>query len=619
DISGCLVQFLVLGSKANIWCRKHLKMTVMSTEDSQEEEHSNFFYQLISDLLRYSTTGYLVLARYAVSIDKELVASLENFVSEQFTLIKHLICEGEEAQVAVDAATRLCKVYLNGVKWDSPPSYGNTIYQSMADDKETEYRDSVVHITKCVVEKLCELGTAAAAGGSLVGLLNMSWKGVVALLQCGKGALAEKLNIDAVILNLISLARDSLGCAANSWSSSSDKEKISLAEAKRIFLPVKFYLINAVRIISQYPTVALLVYKEIVLCVIMVLTLRISLSAMEHLNSISLALVEILEPTSLHLFNSLMNSSQVKPESKTRILDWLFDEGNDLCSEAEGTIVNNLCFLDVLFSACSDGATRNEKLISLGRVALFIDLLSCAPDLEDDIKLGIARKLGWLLDILVEEEIYSCILVLHFPMLYGPEKKQEMSCQPMFCALLDSLKIFMVAAFSSPAWVEVESFLMGNMFHPFFLCSDVVAELWCFLLRHAETDLVKDVVNKLCMILKLAYHDSVLNSESLLRKTAGLVSTLATYGPTLISDQVYCSIFDDVLISKHASTILVALLMEGFPLNSLSENIRDTAKQRIITQYYEFLERVEDILTTGSDVGGTYGAPVLAMCAALES
>lgn len=32
--------------QASMWCRKHLKMTLMSTEESQEEEHSSLFFQV---------------------------------------------------------------------------------------------------------------------------------------------------------------------------------------------------------------------------------------------------------------------------------------------------------------------------------------------------------------------------------------------------------------------------------------------------------------------------------------------------------------------------------------------------------------------------------------------
>lgn len=45
------------------------------------------------DLLSYSASTYSALARYPVSIDNELVVSLEIFISEQFTLMKDLISE----------------------------------------------------------------------------------------------------------------------------------------------------------------------------------------------------------------------------------------------------------------------------------------------------------------------------------------------------------------------------------------------------------------------------------------------------------------------------------------------------------------------------------------------
>ncbi|GKD98000.1 hypothetical protein Tco_1381897, partial [Tanacetum coccineum] len=39
-------------------------------------------------------------------------------------------------------------------------------------------------------------------------------------------------------------------------------------------------------------------------------------------------------------------------------------------------------------------------------VALFVNLLRCAPDLEDDVKLEIAKKLEWLLNVLIDEDVY---------------------------------------------------------------------------------------------------------------------------------------------------------------------------------------------------------------------
>ncbi|KAL6571333.1 hypothetical protein OROHE_002976 [Orobanche hederae] len=622
--SGCLVQFLVLGTKANIWCRKHLKMTLMSTEDSPEEEHCSFFYQLVLDLLNYSAASYSALARYHVSVNKELVVSLENFISEQFTLMKDLISEiknihilGSEllkaAQVALDAVTRLCKVYCNGVNWD-------TFHEKIEGEKETEdckeieNRDHVIQVTNCTIEKLCELGTVAANdGGSLVSLLNLSWKGVVSLLQLGKGALAAKLNITVIIMNLISLANESLRCAAETWSSS--KEKVSVAEAKRIFLPVKFYLINAVRIISQYQTQALCVYKEIALSVVMILTFRISLSTVEHLKSASEVLAEILEPTSLHLLNSLLNSAQVKQENKCQILDWLFSNGSDEPSESNTSSSHNS--LDVIFSVGSDSMNK-EKMIVVGRVALFLKLLTCAPDLEDDVRLGIARKLGWLLDILLDEDVYCSVLVLLTPtVLSGSNQNHEFTHQPMFSAVLHALKTFIVAVSSSPAWSEVESFLIENLFHPHCLCWDIITELWCFILRHAELDLVNDSVDKLCELLMLASRESALFPWSALRRTSRLICTIVTHGPEFTVDRVYSWVFDSSR-SECALNVQIALLMEGFPLNFLSEKKRSIAKKRIITQYYDFLDRFDDISSWESD-SAVYGAPVFALSAALQS
>ncbi|XP_051118389.1 uncharacterized protein LOC127242747 isoform X2 [Andrographis paniculata] len=622
DVSGNLVQFIALGTKANIWCRKHLKMTLMSLEDSPEEEHSSFFYQLVLDLLSYSTASYTALARYPASTSKKLVDNLECFISEQFALMKDLVSEikripllGSEllkaAQVALDSMTRLCKVYCNGVNWDT--YLGNAEKENAKDCKETENGDFAIIVVDRAVEKLCELGTVAASdGGTLVSLLNMSWKGVVSLLQFGKGSLAAKVNIAGVIMNLISLASESLKCAAECWSSM--EENVSVIEAKRIFLPVKFYLINAVRIISQYQIQAFSVFKEISHCVVKILAFRISLSMVDHLKSVSEVLAEILEPTSLHLLNSLLNSSQLKQENKFKILDWLFNTESDMTSQAEN---NNSSFSssDVIFSV-SDSMNK-EKMLSIGQVALYLNLLMGSVDLEDDTKLGIAKRLDWLMDTIVDEDVYSSVLVLQVPTPLVSGRNGESTHHPMFCAILHALKTFMIVAFSTPAWNEVELFLIKNLFHPHFLCWEIITELWCFLTRHGEQDMVNDIVDKLCVVLLLTSQEPVLFCQNGLRKIARLISILATYGPEFMADQFYSSIFETGR-SQYVLNVHVALLMEGFPLNSLSERNRSNAKERIVTQYYNFLESFEDNSPGGSD-SLVYGTPISALCAALKS
>lgn len=93
DISECKDIFLGLGIKAAIWCRKHLKMTLMSMQESPEEEHSSLFYQLLLDLLSYSAASFLALSKNSISSSKEFIHVVENFVLEELSLVKDLLLE----------------------------------------------------------------------------------------------------------------------------------------------------------------------------------------------------------------------------------------------------------------------------------------------------------------------------------------------------------------------------------------------------------------------------------------------------------------------------------------------------------------------------------------------
>ncbi|KAJ6346951.1 hypothetical protein OIU76_003610 [Salix suchowensis] len=56
---------------------------------------------------------------------------------------------------------------------------------------------------------------------------------------------------------------------------------------------------------------------------------------------------------------------------------------------------------------------------------------------------------------------------------------------------------------------------------------------------------------------------------------------------------------------------------KGFPLNSLSDKIRSTAKQKIITDYFGFIGSFDDKLLTSSS--GAFGIPVHALSASLQA
>lgn len=521
--------------------------------------------------------------------------------------------------IVLDAATRLCKVYCNSVNWDL---YDERKEQTrdQTDPEKLNIADHTINITKCTVEKLCEVGILAGNdGGNLVNLLNLSWKGVVSLLQLGRGKLALKVNVADIIVSLITLANDSLRCAAQSWSCPL-KENVLLTEAKRIFLPVKFYLINAVRIISHYTSQAFMVYKDIILCVIMISAFKISLSREEFLKSACEAMTELLEPTSFHLLNSLLNSAQLRQEHKIQILEWLFSpitsseirlgDPHHISHQFDCTL------MDDIFSVSCD-AMPGARILSLGRIFLFLDLLKGSPDLEDDLRLGLSSKLNWLIDSIIDMDIYSSILVLQIPVLYGSGQSLEFSYRPMFLSIVHALKTFMVVVSSTLACKEIVAFLLENIVHPHFLCREIVMELLCFMVRHAETDMVNDIINNLCSLLKVATTpESVLTPCSGLQILARSICVLLAHCPQSTVDLVYHSVIDSS--RSDSSSMYAALLMEEFPLNLLTDKVKSVAKEKIITEYFGFVDRfANDSLRVGES--GVLYTPVSALSAALQS
>ncbi|KAH9650243.1 Holliday junction resolvase [Citrus sinensis] len=656
DLSDCLVQYLNLGIKASVWCGKHLKMTRMSQAESQEEEHCSFFFQvvaitmkwssnyclkskiviyevsaytehLLSDFLIFSAASFTALMRYPISENETSMTIVEKFTLEQLSLTKDAISESKiinsvgldilkVAQAVIDAVIRLCKEYSQSVNWESCDAISETEKVGIRCE-EPKILNHVASIAKFSIQKLCELGILAAnGGGSLVTILNVSWKGVVTLLLLGKGTLAVKVNVADIIATLISLVNESLRCAADAWSSL--KEPISVNDARRIFIPMKFYLINAVKIASLFPSQAYLVYKEISLCVFMISTLRVSLSLEKVLKVASEVLVELLEKLCLDLLNSLLNSDLLGQELKLEILDWLFTEEYYLNPVHDDPSHRyRTASIDEIFSLSCEALPGARALLP-GRVVLFLSFLMYSSDLEEDVKLAITRKLGWFLDVLTVEEVYAFSLASQIPVLYGSGKSMELVWEPLLSALLHALKTFMIVVSSCPAWEELMSFLLENFFHPHFACWEIIMELWCFLVSHAEVDLMNDIIVKLCALMKsLISSESVLVPGSTLRKMARSISILLTYSRQSVVDKVYNHIVGDDR-SQSSSIMYVALLLEGFPVNMLSENLRSLAKQKLITDYFSFIERFDDT-SLSAPTSGAYGVPVFALSASLQS
>ncbi|RHN81216.1 hypothetical protein MtrunA17_Chr1g0196651 [Medicago truncatula] len=621
NLPSCLLQTLILGVKASIWSGKHLQMTLLSTEESQEDEHSSVFYQLLLEILRFSASTFSALLKFTDISNKELMNNVEIFTIEVLNLTKDSISEAKKIQsfgseilkathTVIDVVVKLCKVRSELINWEA------------CDEKQSRFDKPIhvvhaINITKYTIEKLSQIGVLAANdGGSLVNILSISWKGVVSLLQIGGGHLTE-VDIANIVVSLLVLIAEPLKCAAEVWSSSLN-ETISVTEAKRIFVPVKFYLINAVKICSLYPHQTYTVYREIAHCILTITSFWILANNENLLKNASAVIAELLEETTLDLVLSLLISDKLKLEQKLEVMEWLFvNEDSHSGLDCPTLAACNFTLVNKIFlSSCED--ISRSRVLMLGRVVLFINFLKYSLKLDEDVKVAITQKLNWFLDVLVEEDVYSCMLVLQLPSLSGSGKTAELVWQPMFTLLLQAFKTFMIVISSSTAWSELQSFLLENFFHPHFLCWEIVMQCWCFVLQYAETQMANNIISKLCSLLKLlGSSDSVFLPHSSFRKLTRSFCLLLTCCEKSVVEEVFMSIVGDR--RSHLSQILcLALFIEGFSLDLLSDEFRKTSIQTIISDYFDFIDNFNEASLTACS-SSLFGIPVFILSASLQS
>ncbi|KAG2255067.1 hypothetical protein Bca52824_074361 [Brassica carinata] len=598
-------------------------MSVMSMEESQEEEHSNIFFQLLLDYLRFSASSFTAIGKICFVSDE---ASAVKFVSEQLNLTKEVILNAKKVesfsseilkavQGVIDSIVRLCKEFSPTVNQcvNEMKINGNV---GIARMEEGNSVCNLVSIITMGIKSMSELGMLAARdGGNLVTILNTSWKGVITLLQIDKQTLASKVDVGEIILKLITLIKESLRFAAEAWSCSV-KETISATEARRVFLPVKFYLINAVKLVALFPNQSSMVFKDITHCILMISAFKVSLSQQTHGKSVSEVMTDLLEKTTVDLLSALLNAGEITQAFRLTLLDSLFvDEqcfSTQVCKKQGHDMQTKTSLVDIL-SLSVESAT-SARVLLLARVVFFQSVMRYSSELEEDAKLAITRKLQWLLDILTDEEVYSSVLSSQLPMADGSGK--TITWESMFSALLLSLKTFMITLSSSPAWGELETFLLQNLLHPHFLCWQIVMELWCFWVRHATEDMVANMIDKLCVfMMSISTSETPLSPDSVLRRIAKSVCLLLTHSSKSLTARVYKNIYTESR-SESAPDAYLALLLEGFPLNFLPDRTKDDAKKQIVADFFHFIENFSEKPLSSSRYS-VQGGPVFALTACI--
>ncbi|KAJ1298830.1 hypothetical protein BS78_01G483700 [Paspalum vaginatum] len=575
-----------------------------------------------------------LLPSVAKCITVDMVHTIGDFISELLSLIERSIIDNKKiygasldisraAPVFLDETIKLCRAYSEAAKADnckmSIPDEDTTMECS-----ERGLASDVTRITSSTIQTMCKLGTyAASSGGSQVTLLNVSWKGVVSLLQSGKGMIKENINVREIILTLLSLSIESIRVAAETWCKPLP-EALGTSEARRAFLPIKFFLINAVRICSAYPSEAMNIHKNIIRCALVITSSSILFSKKPQLKAANEALVELLEPTLFVLLDTLMKSSEVLPESKCQLVHYFFENGEaknlDHMGQANQSEIG-LASLDSIFSTDSDVDHRNRAHLP-AELIVFLHFLNASTWLTEEVVIELSKKLQTLLNIVTSEDIYSYVLGFQIPTLYGANHPPTVVWQPVYTCLIQSLKVFMISAVaSSAAWNELEAFLLENLFHPHFLCLEIITELWCFFMRYAESATSVNLVNKIFHLLKIvASPEEVLAPLSALRKVAHSLCIILSYASSATVDQIYTGVLNDEK-SSMSSILHLALLMEGFPFDSLSDGIKELAVKKIFTSFVGYLERCSKnhrAISVPTSSLGVIGLPVHALASALQ-
>uniref|UniRef100_A0A0E0CV48 Uncharacterized protein n=1 Tax=Oryza meridionalis TaxID=40149 RepID=A0A0E0CV48_9ORYZ len=584
DTTNCLGPFLTLGSKAGSWCVRHLLWSVESideSEDAQEEEHSRLFPEIIALTLNISSKLLPVASK---CIAEDTVHAVGDFILELLTLTESSILDkklgttghvAKAAPVFLDETIKLCRVYSEAAKSDqcimSMPKEETT-----EEHKETDLTSNIAQITACTIQSLCKIGThAASSGGSQVILLNISWKGIISLLQLGKGMVEEKVNVRDIILIPISVAIESLRVATERWCVPL-QEVLGTAEARRAFLPIKYFLTNAVRICSIYPSEAMAIYKSII--------------RNPQLKAASELLFELLEPSSFLLLDTLMKSTEVSPESKCQLVQYFLEKVRTGNPEYTGEVDHTMNFatLGCIFSVDSDVDNINRALLP-AEFTVFLHFLNASSWFREEVVIELCKKLHLFLNILTLEDVYSYVLGCQIPALSSDDDSPKVVWQPVYTSLIQALKTFMIAASSSSAaWSEFEVFLLENLFHPHFLCLEILTELWCFFMHYAEAETSTYLINQLFLLLKtLASPEEVLAPLSALRKLARASCNILSYASSATIDQIYTMLNDS---SSKSSILYLALLMEGFPFDSLSHGVKEHAVKTLFTSFAGYLQ-----------------------------
>ncbi|KAH7439548.1 hypothetical protein KP509_04G066400 [Ceratopteris richardii] len=431
-------------------------------------------------------------------------------------------------------------------------------------------------IVRSGVSTFMEIGKFAAVNGrDWVGMLNITWKGVIALLQTvnGKDIMSKLLDIHEIIRVIIGCTMESLNSAAESCDVliQEKKDMNNISELKRLCIPVKFFLLNLIRVVTYFPWHAVDAFDDIIECGLHIILLRVEMSESSYMKSVAEAIVEIVEPNLFILLRTLFTSSEIKLQTKLQFLNDLIGIGNWNGSFSLSDMGKRK--LDEIHSESTEICYGREANALLSRLLIYLSLLDCSHDFGAELLLELARRLDFPLQVICDSKIYAKLFELQVFATCGPPK---LLWQYVYRALVKTLEMFFIALSGTEAWAEVEEFLYRNILHPHPLCRELILELWCFVSRHCEGCVVEvhiqDLVDVLNNMINLPFATL---SEWPIRTITRLICSLVKSDPCHLACKVYELTFGMGSFAGDVKLGLsTALLREHFPIVVLDDDTR---------------------------------------------
>ncbi|KAL2653951.1 hypothetical protein R1flu_022079 [Riccia fluitans] len=432
------------------------------------------------------------------------------------------------------------------------------------------------------ITSLVELGGLSTKGGAgSLGLMNISWKSVAALLLREEGCdfLASEVDVTPILTALLRHAVQALKVPIQTFLSSSESGE---RDARRLCIPVKFFLQIAERIASLFPYKAIMASSSIALSLSQILAsllLQYGVARRADLQVFS----ELIVPSTLDISHHLLRARNVEEEKKIELLRYITCDNDDLwnshsIADLDGGHEQSEV-LDELFNDKLNGL----GLLKIGRLALFVSILQVSSHFSNRLLSELTLKLDWLLEGILEQGVYVGLTQAKLLPMWTTEGKVTWKHQLVFTWISNSLQTFAgVVAKDDGVWTEFQHFLFENVLHPCAMCRELVLTLWCYIIRQSDPDFAHKHIEMLFSLLEDMVSQKV--ELTVARRLARALCVLLEEAPETEAAFVYAVVFrHDPFSSESASNLATTLLEEGYSFSLLSEKNRKAYKELLIS------------------------------------